>query len=89
MAKRKLTQEERTISRVKSYQDLFNSPVGRQVMNDLIANHSLLSSTFNGDVNQMLIKEGERNVILRILKIMKTDVAQFKERMDNYVKDSE
>lgn len=83
------TQAEKSLARLAAYRDVFESPQGKIVLNDMFSNHAILSSTFNGDVNQMLLKEGERNVVLRILKILKTDVEKFKERMEDYAKQAE
>lgn len=84
MAKRTLTHAEKSLSTFKAYSQLFDSPLGKQVLQDLFKNHAMLHSTFNGDIHQMLLKEGERNVILRILTILKMDVAQLEERIRNY-----
>ena len=84
MAKKKLTQTEKTVNRLYLYQKVFNNPDGQEVIKDLILTHSLLSSTFRENVNEMLLKEGERNVVLRILSLLKTNPAQFLERLKEY-----
>lgn len=84
MAKKKLSQTEKTVNRLYLYQKVFNNPDGQEVIKDLIMTHSLLSSTFRENTNEMLLKEGERNVVLRILSLLKTNPAQFLERLKEY-----
>ena len=48
--------------------------------------HGMMSSTFKGDVNDMLIKEGERNVVLRILTLLKTNPKELRESIENAAK---
>jgi hypothetical protein len=79
--------EEKSIGRVSLYQKVFDSPEGIEVLNDLVAVHRVLSSTFDKDSLQMAFNEGERNVILRILHILNLDVAKLRERMRNYAQE--
>lgn len=76
-------------SLVEAYKSVFSSPAGELVLVDLMKNHGFNSSTFSGDVNKMLIKEGERNAILRILSILKMDMNAIYERIDRAAKDME
>lgn len=78
-AKKKQTREEI----VKHYQGAFKSPSGQQVLLDLMRTHGILNPVYNGDVNAMLVAEGERRVVLRILNILKIDVAALKERAED------
>lgn len=67
---------------MSAYQNIFKSPEGEMVLKDLMAAHGILTNTYNGDVNNMLLKEGERNVVLRILSILKIDMNAIYERID-------
>ena len=61
------------IVKLKAYQTFFTSEYGKQVLWDMIAAHHVMSSTFvKLDPLEMAMREGERNVILRILTILKT-----------------
>ncbi len=53
-----------------AYINLFDTDNGRVVLDDLMKAHCMFSPTFEGDVNQALLKEGGRNVVLRILAII-------------------
>lgn len=44
---------------------------------------------YKGDVNDLLIHEGQRKVILDLLSILKIDVVKLKERVDEYVNNEE
>ncbi len=74
---------------MSAYQNIFKSPQGENVLKDLMSTHGILSNIYSGDVNQMLIREGERNVILRILSILKIDINSIYERIDRETKDME
>lgn len=62
----------------QAYIDTFSSPHGKKVLLNLFHVHGMLTSTFSSDPMEMARKEGERNVILRILKVMKTDPEEIK-----------
>ena len=55
----------------EDYYNLFvQSDTGRRVLEDLKMAHHFKSSTFSVDPYQTALREGERNVILRILTIL-------------------
>lgn len=56
----------------QAYIDVFTSPRGKEVLKDLVEAHWVLKSTFHPDINEMCLREGERNAILRILTIIDT-----------------
>ncbi len=70
---------------IDAYKTVFNSPSGELVLTDLMKNHSVINSTFprSSDPNEMIFREGERNVILRIFKTLKLDVNKIKERIES------
>lgn len=74
---------------VRAYKNVFESPDGRKVIADLMRVHGMMSSSFSGDANQTIFKEGERNVVLRILAVLKTDEALLRERIDSHERDLE
>ena len=82
---------QRSIAKVHAYRKTFSGPDGQRVLLDLMAAHGMLHSTFpsDGDVNKMLIKEGERNVVLRILALLKEDPKKLEERIAEYEKSLE
>ena len=78
---------ERKVAIVKAYKNLFGSPEGQLVLNDLMQTHGMMSSSFSGDSTQTVFKEGERNVVLRILTILKTNETQLRERIEAYARE--
>lgn len=78
----------KSLAKISAYKRVFSGLDGELVLKDLMATHSVMTSTFvSKDVNEMLIKEGERNVVLRILKLLNIDEAQLKERIESYEKE--
>lgn len=54
----------------EDYVAVFTSPVGKNVLKDMGRAHNLLTSTFDENPHVMALKEGERNVVLRILTFL-------------------
>jgi hypothetical protein len=81
----------RQVKTVEAYHTIFSSPDGEMVLNDLINKHWVLKSTNSSGASdsEVIFREGERNVVLRILSILKTSPAKLRERIDTYVKDME
>lgn len=71
----------RSVSKVKAYQEVFAGPQGQIVLEDLMRTHFILGPTFSKDVHEMVLREGERNVILRILSLLKMDAKLLQERI--------
>lgn len=65
-----------------AYKNIFTSVDGEKVLKDLMDNHWILKSSYNGNTNDMLLREGEKNVILRILHILDIDINALYERID-------
>ncbi len=62
----------RSVAKVTCYKAFWNTPEGRKVLEDMILHHNVMSSSFvKDDPYETAFKEGERNVILRILSIIK------------------
>jgi hypothetical protein len=61
---------------VVAYHNVWNSPDGKVVLEDLEKRAPLLRSGLNGatvDVNMLLVLEGQSNVIKHIYKMLKRD----------------
>jgi len=59
----------------RAYQDVFNleSPQVRTVLQDLCSAHSVFNGGFDPNPYLNAFSSGERNVVLRILTILKTN----------------
>jgi hypothetical protein len=70
--------------RLADYRMVFGSAEGKRVIHDLIARHYVLGSTFAGDPITMAHNEGQREVVLHILRYMQmkpSDIPQARETM--------
>lgn len=56
------------------YKAVFNSEQGQRVLYDLMKNNYVLSPTYTSNINEMALREGARNSILRIMSILKIDI---------------
>lgn len=81
MSKKEL-KPKRQVSLVVAYQTTFNNVHGQKVIHDLMVKHHVTESTASQDPYEMALLEGERRVVLRILKILKTNAADLNRRID-------
>ena len=64
----------RSIAKVKDYKQVFSTQAGKRVLADMMSSHYMFTATFAPqDPHMTSIREGERNVILRLLSILKKD----------------
>lgn len=68
----------RQADNIQAYRDTFESPQGKKVLLNLISTHGVMTSTFDKDPQLAAFKEGERNVVLRILSLLKADPQQIR-----------
>lgn len=59
---------------MKQFQATFTSPHGEAVLANLMKDAGVFEQTFNSDPLLMSFAEGQRAVVLRILKILKFDI---------------
>ncbi len=81
--------ERKSLALIKAYKNVFESHEGQLVLKDLMKAHHMLAPSFKGDAVKAVFSEGERNVVLRILTILKTDVGQLLERINANARDEE
>ena len=74
----------RAIARASDYRNVFGSGQGRRVLLDMMKEHHIMSPTIGAkvDSHDLAFNEGARNVVLRILKLMKTDVDKLENLME-------
>jgi len=85
MAKKLNNPSERVLARASDYKNVFGSGQGKRVLLDLMKEHHIMSPTISAkvDSHDLAFNEGARNVVLRILKIMKTDLSQIEKLMED------
>jgi hypothetical protein len=75
---------------VRDYQHVFGSVAGQRVLHDLMhVGHMLRPTYVVKDRDQMTLREGERNMVLRILTILKTDPEKLREMIEEGEKNNE
>lgn len=82
MTEKEKKMAKRSVSRISAYKHVFSGPEGELVLQDLMSTHFINMSTFlDADPTKMIFREGERNVILRIFKMLKIDIKDMQERI--------
>lgn len=86
MAEPRIPKEVRTkqLKKYAMYHDVFKSPQGRKVLHDLFVAHNMMQTTYvANDPIAMAMREGERNVVLRILTILETSPQELAKRIED------
>lgn len=73
------------ISLVIAYQNVFSTPMGQKVLEDLKKAHFVDSVTFVENPQTHAYREGQRAVVLRILSTLKVDLQKQKEQVEQNV----
>lgn len=66
------------------YKRVFGSEQGQRVLNDLIANHFVMNTTYSRGSQaelDMAFKEGQRQVVMRMMTIMNYDPEQVEKQI--------
>lgn len=58
---------------VRAYREIFNSEAGKVVLHDLAKSCHVYHSTMDANPNELAYKEGERSVVLRIIRTLNID----------------
>lgn len=69
-----------------AYKRVFNTPDGRVILQDLIEQHGVLHSVFDQNPNLMALREGERNVVLRILSLIDCSSSEILKKIKDHSK---
>jgi hypothetical protein len=75
--------ENRKLARARDYRNVFGTKQGERVLADLIREHGLLDHCIEENPYQTYRKLGERNVLIRILKLLNVDEREFIKRIEN------
>ncbi len=75
----------KTAKRAAAYKAVFTGPEGEMVLQDLMRTHWVGNTTFDeGNPRKTIFREGERNVVLRILTLLQIDLKEYQERIKSY-----
>jgi hypothetical protein len=58
----------------QAYKSIFNTPDGELVLEHLMRESGILSPKITVDFNSLLVKEGQKHIVLSILRILGRDV---------------
>lgn len=77
-------------SAIADYKELFESDVGRKVLFSLIKSYGVLNSTHvPGDPYSTAFNEGQRSVVLMIMRKAKTDIKKFLKALEDMQKEQQ
>jgi hypothetical protein len=70
----------------EEYKTVFTSPAGEQVLSHLMRKFNVTSPTFTqGDSHMTAFREGQRHVVLTILKFINKDTSQMAENIKDQI----
>lgn len=72
----------RRIATLANYKQVFGTEIGKRVLWDMMQEHFILGHTFHDNPHEMSFREGQRNVVLRILNLIKLDTKLLLERLE-------
>lgn len=82
--------KEKFLVKQQDYKRTFSSEHGKRVLYDLMNDHYAIRSTYErGDALELAYREGQRQVVLRILTILKFEPEKIKQTIveaDDYAK---
>jgi len=82
------TREPRPVAILKDYQITFGTEHGKRVLMHMMKVHNVLGTCFvKGDPCESALREGERNVVLRILTLLKQDPIALLKRIEENERD--
>lgn len=74
---------QKQLDRIILYKAAFGTEEGKKVLYDLMINHHMINPVMvKGDPYDTAFKEGERNVILRIISILKIDPVELLKKIE-------
>lgn len=75
--------EKKQVSRIRDYKQAFGTQAGIRVLQDLMQSHWMLRTSFvRNDPQLSAFQEGERNVVIRILSILKINPEQLQQHIE-------
>lgn len=80
-------QTDKRLTKSRLYKRVFSGEDGSKVLQDLMANHYMAGTTLTSDSHITAFNEGQRNVVLRILKLVKEDIGAIEKRIERLEED--
>jgi predicted type IV restriction endonuclease len=82
LRKKDTKKEKEALDTLVAYRQAFSTDYGKRVIDDLTKRY-MMRSSMSQDALTLAFKEGERNVLLTILAVLKIDETQINERISN------
>lgn len=79
---------EKKKAKITAYHRIFNTDDGRAVLKDMMNVHFIFSSTFSKNPGEKDMNEGERNVVLRLMKILNISPEEMKNLSEEIERDA-
>lgn len=67
---------------IRAYKRVFESEDGKKVISDLMKNAHMFRSTMDANSNEMAYREGERSMVLKILRTIKADPSELEKYLN-------
>jgi hypothetical protein len=75
--------KKKRINKSHQYKETFSTESGKKVLLDLMRTHYIASLSYSKEPMDMAFNEGQRSVVLRILKFVKEDVSKIEKYMED------
>lgn len=75
----KKSRERKMVDSINRYKEVFHSENGRLILLDLLKSTNVIGTSFSPDPYETAFNEGQKAVVLRILRTIETDPAQLLE----------
>lgn len=67
---------------IRAYRNVFSGEEGKLVLHDLMKTFHVLHSTMDANPHELAYREGERSVVLRILRTINTDPSELEKMLN-------
>jgi hypothetical protein len=77
----------KSVTIIASYQSVFNSSQGREILCDLAKAFWFDKSTISSDPLELAFREGQRSVVTKIMQTLKVDTLKMMDQIKNQEKE--
>lgn len=82
-----LFKESKKAKLVRAYRELFESDAGKEVLHDLCKSCHVFHSTMDANPHEMAYREGERSVVLRILRTIEINPYELDRKIKEHLEE--
>lgn len=70
------------LDRINRFKKVFSGPDGEKVLDDLIQEYGVMSTSYSENPHKMYFREGQKSVILNLLEILEVDPHQYRKYLE-------